>query len=448
MSSSTYEWLKQLPSSFLNFSDQIPSGGLCPPFPWKFLVDELSRLFQLDHLDLKYKELNLLQGEGLFAGMGDSLIARHVKIMPLEGSACLVMPKEFISEIIKEMMKSSPQDVYDEDFQDAFLQFLCVEILHAIGLSDFDTGLSYQLLADKELPIEPSLCLDIDIVLSKKSLPIRLMISTELNAAWKERYSEKHLDLLLQSPLASKIPITVHLEAGKVELTQEELNALKIGDFIILDRCSMDVEEKKGRVMLTVNHCPFMRGKYREGKLKILETHVLEVEQAMQKEPPPEEYSEGYQEENEHSEYHEENEHSEYDEENEHSEYDEEGEHTEYDNEEGEKELEDFEFNEEEIDQEGEKVEEVSEEEMVKEEKPLAESFEKISPETLPMVVVVEMGRVEMSLQKLVELQPGSIIELDVTAQTGVDLVVNGKKIAKGELISIGETIGVRILDI
>ena len=53
-----------------------------------------------------------------------------------------------------------------------------------------------------------------------------------------------------------------------------------------------------------------------------------------------------------------------------------------------------------------------------------------------------------MSIQKLMELEPGNTLELDIHPESGVDLVVNGRRIGKGELLRIGDHLGVRILDI
>ncbi|HRD55405.1 MAG TPA: FliM/FliN family flagellar motor switch protein, partial [Parachlamydiaceae bacterium] len=72
----------------------------------------------------------------------------------------------------------------------------------------------------------------------------------------------------------------------------------------------------------------------------------------------------------------------------------------------------------------------------------------KFNPEEMVLDVIVEVGRLEMSIEKLTELQPGNILEIDVRPENGVDLVVNGKRIGKGELLKLGEVLGVRILDI
>lgn len=74
---------------------------------------------------------------------------------------------------------------------------------------------------------------------------------------------------------------------------------------------------------------------------------------------------------------------------------------------------------------------------------------QKASPiQEIPLSVVVEVGRLQMSLQKLTELQPGNVLELNVRPENGVDLVVNGRCVARGELLLLGDALGVRVLDI
>jgi len=53
-----------------------------------------------------------------------------------------------------------------------------------------------------------------------------------------------------------------------------------------------------------------------------------------------------------------------------------------------------------------------------------------------------------MTVQTLLDLNPGNLLELDVHPESGVDLVVNGSRIGKGELLQIGDTLGVRILEL
>jgi len=66
----------------------------------------------------------------------------------------------------------------------------------------------------------------------------------------------------------------------------------------------------------------------------------------------------------------------------------------------------------------------------------------------VPLQVTVELGRTQKLIKDILEFGPGSIIELDKLAGEPVDILVNGKAIAKGEVVVIDESFGVRITDI
>lgn len=66
----------------------------------------------------------------------------------------------------------------------------------------------------------------------------------------------------------------------------------------------------------------------------------------------------------------------------------------------------------------------------------------------VPLQVTVELGRTSKSIKEVLELTNGSIVELDRLAGEPVDIMVNGKYLAKGEVVVIDENFGVRITDI
>jgi len=66
----------------------------------------------------------------------------------------------------------------------------------------------------------------------------------------------------------------------------------------------------------------------------------------------------------------------------------------------------------------------------------------------VPLQVTVELGRTNKMIRDILEFGSGSIIELDKLAGEPVDILVNGKIIAKGEVVVIDESFGVRITDI
>jgi len=66
----------------------------------------------------------------------------------------------------------------------------------------------------------------------------------------------------------------------------------------------------------------------------------------------------------------------------------------------------------------------------------------------VPLEVTVELGRTNKAIADILDFAPGTIIELDKIAGEPVDVLVNGKLVAKGEVVVIEENFGVRVTEI
>ena len=66
----------------------------------------------------------------------------------------------------------------------------------------------------------------------------------------------------------------------------------------------------------------------------------------------------------------------------------------------------------------------------------------------VPLEVTVELGRTHKSINDILDFSPGTIIELDKIAGEPIDVLVNGKNVAKGEVVVIDESFGVRVTEI
>jgi flagellar motor switch protein FliN/FliY len=66
----------------------------------------------------------------------------------------------------------------------------------------------------------------------------------------------------------------------------------------------------------------------------------------------------------------------------------------------------------------------------------------------IQVMLTVELGRTDMLIQDILELTPGKVIELDRLAGEPLDIVVNGKLLAKGEVVVVDENFGVRLTQI
>lgn len=66
----------------------------------------------------------------------------------------------------------------------------------------------------------------------------------------------------------------------------------------------------------------------------------------------------------------------------------------------------------------------------------------------VPLEVTVELGRTNKSISEILEFKPGTIVELNKATGTPIDVLVNGKLVARGEVVVIDENFGIRIVDI
>ncbi|MBB3804626.1 flagellar motor switch protein FliN/FliY [Xanthomonas arboricola] len=62
--------------------------------------------------------------------------------------------------------------------------------------------------------------------------------------------------------------------------------------------------------------------------------------------------------------------------------------------------------------------------------------------------LVAHVGQVEMSVDEIMALKQGDIVALDESCEALVTLVLNGKPVARGELMAVGDKLGVRIQEI
>ena len=82
------------------------------------------------------------------------------------------------------------------------------------------------------------------------------------------------------------------------------------------------------------------------------------------------------------------------------------------------------------------------------------QNLDGIAPENIdlimdvPLEVTVELGRTSKSIKEILDFSPGTIIELDKLAGEPVDVLVNGKFVAKGEVVVIEESFGIRVTEI
>lgn len=429
----TYDWLRQIPSSLLQ-KDSTPLVGFPPPFPWKPLSAALAQVFQLPNLTIKPTDaLRWRTEKELLDGLGEQPAPLHIAIAPTGGTVCWLMAQKDLAFLMCLLLtqKEQPLEVIDPEFLESFYQFLAIEALNSLYHLDFDKELSGQILAKKEIPTETSLCQDVEIIIGDRTVCTRLIISPELQLGWKQRYSERTMD----AALLSALDLTIHLEVGRIAFSSEAWSKICPGDFILMDFCSLK-SSGEGRVLLTVQGTPLFRGKLKAGNIKILE-HPLynEVEMTANNSSDDEETKDTHADGDADA-------------------FTEDSENEPMEGEEEPQEKwppppESRTAQQQQAQANAQVTPAPAASQVIKEQVATPEVPEEgFSLGGTPLSIVIEIGRLQMTIQKLMEIQPGNLLELNVRPENGVDLVVNGKRIAKGELLLIGESLGVRVLDI
>lgn len=405
----TYDWVKEI-SPDLKQLDAIPLTG-SPPFPWEEFSERLSKAFEREGLTIQPGETVWKKKEELLEGLGDAPYPLTLTIPSLRGEVYWVMPAQEIDLLAALILtkESHPLAFHDPDLTESFYRFLALEILYHLTQTSFDKSLSPVLTHPRSLPDQNALCKDISITVNDHTIWGRLILSPDFRSSWAEHFAHTPI---LSEEMGRLIETTVHLEAGKCHLTREEWNSIQLGDFILLDSCSLKATDHfSGNVMLTIHDRPAFRAKLKDGTLKILELpflHEVETPMAKQPEDDDEDFSELDLPEDEF--------------------------------EEEESFDEDLYSDESETEEETPSTEEEGEEPV-----PVKTETKLFSPEKIPLNIVVEVGRVQMSVEQLMKLEPGNMLDIDLHPEDGVNLTVQGKVIGRGELIRIGEAIGVRV---
>ncbi|MCH9614300.1 MAG: hypothetical protein SP1CHLAM54_17420 [Chlamydiia bacterium] len=192
---------------------------------------------------------------------------------------------------------------------------------------------------------------------------------------------KNHMPPLHGSPVAQEASVTIALNAGRVSLDLEDFKEIEVGDFVLLDQTTYHPSTEKGMLQLTLEGTPLFQVKLKDGELKVLDFAVILEDSPMDEMEHEEEAMAEHQEE----------------------------------------------------------MMSETGDEMVAQQEELSAVGE------VPLEIVVEVSRMKMNLDKLLSLKPGNVLDCGLENSGQVNLTVGGKIIARGELIEVGDMVGVKI---
>lgn len=388
-------WVKQVEALALQ-AQEIPMWGAFPGFPWAEFAHQFAKTFQLETFDIKGSMASWRKGSSILEGMGDYPLQLSAIFSPLQGSVSLIFPLEdfikFSSWIIDlEAKKGGFEDPF---LQRGFLRYLGLEGLRLIDEMHILQTLTPKLV-DMPLSQEDAYCIDISLEKGEEIAWARLVCPPLFHRAFKEHYASTW-QLSTASSLYGQIFLTLSLSAGHTSLAQKEWKGLREGDFVILDYASYFPRSKRGTFQLLLDRTPLFQLKLKEENMKILDYALYYEERQMNDQD------------------------------------------------------EDFDtsFDKTDPTEMGEKQEETREEETHAASSQESAQETLISANQVPIRLTVEVASLKMSLETLLTLKPGNVLDLSLSPSCEVYLVANGKHFAKGHLVQIGEVVGVKITKI
>ncbi|MBJ7449240.1 MAG: type III secretion system cytoplasmic ring protein SctQ [Parachlamydiales bacterium] len=403
------DWIERIEDSLYQL-DEVPLMGNGPEFPWKELTQHLMNRWSFAGCTLKVKESKWRKNSELQDGLGENPTAVAVEFSMLNGFFYILMPKNDLNELTAQLLDMPATEILDPNFENGLLYYLVADMLQAITQFDGFKDLSPRLLEDSALTEEEAFCCDIEMTTAKKTVYCRSVMTKTLQKSWKEHFSQSPVKPPIDK--LRKLDLYLHAEVARTILPLKDWHNAHIGDFLVLDNCSYDPDEKKGSAMLYLQTRPLFRARLRDNTLKI-QDYPVDFEELTFMDDQTEEFDDDLDDDID----------QDVDDDMDHDNDDE--------HEDDVHDVEDDDKNDDE------------------EESDLSESpINHDSLSSVPVTISVQIAQIKINADQLLALRPGNVLELEQNASSMVNLMANGKKIGKGQLLRIGETLGVRITEL
>jgi flagellar motor switch protein FliN/FliY len=402
----TMQWQKAI-TELLQETKEIPLWGTAPAFPFDNFNQTLKERFEIPDLHVDSRHVDWIPAGGWREGAGAKPLVFALEAPRLAGHVFWVVSVEEMKELCFSFLLSSHPTENMKDtplsFLKGFYRFLCLKALDTLAELEAFPGLRFTFSNQETVPDEPMFGIEASISCKGTKSFAKILVPQKTLGSFKEFFRDR--GSLLSKEQAANIEVALPLVIGNSTLGHHAWKQLHIGDFLILDHCDYKPKIKRGKARLFLEGHPIALCSLRGNSLEILEYQFDKEEIVKDEEEYPEE---------------------------EHEEFEEGG------------------LDEPAEAEEGEFLEEELEEELPEEPEALSLPIEEMPAlgKEIPINLCVEVARIKMSLDKVLALKPGNLIELLVGPEQGVTITANGKAIARGELLLLGEALGVKITEL
>ncbi|NGX45817.1 MAG: hypothetical protein K940chlam2_00997 [Chlamydiae bacterium] len=383
-------WMQRVHTA-LEQLKEIPIWGTTLEFPWESLGARLSEEFGISSIEVRSRKTEYLDGKQALSGLGEDPHILTLSLAPLPGEVFWIFPRKDLAALLAFMTSEEKKSLSDGPRAEGFYTFAALKTLAAINDIQALEDLRASMATAAEIPEEGGFTLDVSIAVKGHTFWGRLLLPSLTHSAFNNHFATQKTLTFTEKTKAT--PLTLKLEVGSTTLRQNQVTSIAAGDFVILDRCSYDPQAGRGTGNLVLGATPLFDVRLKGDETKLLEYAVFQEEEAMTDDIPiPDE-----------------------------------------------------------------KLPETPPPlENIDGEAPLwsakngenGEVKDLIGKDSIPMTLTVEVGKIQMPLEKVLQLEPGNVLEIGMNPGLGVYLTAGGKRIAKGELIKLGESLGVKVLTV
>lgn len=411
MSQAPLTWLKKVELA-VEASLEVPMWGAAPRFPVEEFGKQVGQALQLGEITTEVGKAQWREPEEMRAGLGSEPLMSGIELTPIETPLAFLIPGDDAEKLSRWALDPSGKNegFRSAEMQKGFYRYLLLHLLKIADQMNACEDLTPK-LTEAQLPDKTSYSIDIAFRKGEETVWGRIICPPSFHSEYKMHFATHPPT---HNMYESTIPVSLSLSAGSVDVTQEEWKQIQEGDLLVLDQCTYHPDDHSGSFLASVNEVPLFQIKSKKGALKILDYADYFEEKSMIEENEPEELSPTPEEPP----------------------------IEETPAEEG-----NTEMPEETPDPENvEMAEEPPAEPPPMED--ISRTEKMVGTHEIPLTITVEVARISITLNKLLALQPGNTLDLAITPEKGINLTVGGKVIGRGELMQVGETLGVQITEV
>lgn len=418
----SWSWLRSISRSLFDL-DSKPLLGSAPDFPWKTFTATLAKTLGIDSLNITPGALDWKDAKAIQDTVKTPFRTCVIHIQSIEPSCYVLINESDIQSLMENVLHTdcAPNNIPDGFFE-GFYYFFLAQCVFSLNETDFGKKIPVKIknMTDgiQEELRQAMLCQDIWVSMNDRKFLVCVAMPQEFQKAF--RSFSQSIFSRSQAPKLDQISVKLHAEIGRSHLTFNEWKEMNAGDFIYIEDLLYEPGTDKTKCLITFEGKPLFRCKVKDEGFKILEipTHdevyTYMTDQTKIGQPPKNtpghshagdkasDFLSGVEDE--------------------------------------------FELQENsaanaaptrsEQTQKGQNTEQDTEEE---------------SPTpfgNIPVTLVVELAHVETTVHKLLQLQPGNMIDIGISPQNNVMLTINGRVVGRGEILKIGDTLGVRLIEV